>query len=201
MGLCGLVLVILVVMVLLLLLLRAVLSFGLRFRVGVGCWVGVRIEVEEDLVLEVRGNLCLVGGGSGCAAGMPGLPVWGRGASGSLARGCSFGFGFGLAVALWMRSAGRAGWEEEVESVHEDEDEEGMVVLGDVGCATMRAGAALWAAAEGMSSGCRLGAGGWGGPAVTWRPARPIQSAARAGEARGRGLCLRGSAGLGSCNA
>ena len=32
-----------------------------------------------------------------------------------------------------------------------------------------------------MSSGCRLGAGGWGGPVVTWRPSRPIWSAA-AGE-------------------
>ena len=49
----------------------------------------------------------------------------------------------------------------------------------------MRAG--LWAAAsaaatagrmEGMYSGCRLGAGGWGGPVVTWRPGRPIWSAA-----------------------
>ena len=67
--------------------------------------------------------------------------------------------------------------------------------LGDAGCAVMRAVVDMWAAAsaaamvgrmEGMSSGCRLGAGGWGGPAVTWRPGGPIWSAA-AGE---------GSAGL-----
>ena len=60
-------------------------------------------------------------------------------------------------------------------------------MLGDAGCAVMRAVAGLWAAAsaaatagrmEGMSSGCRLGVGGWEGPAVTWRPDRPIWSAA-----------------------
>ena len=63
----------------------------------------------------------------------------------------------------------------------------------DAGCAVMRAGlrAAASAAAtagrmEGMSSGCRLGAGGWGHPVVTWRPGRPIWSAA-AGEG-GAGL-------------
>ena len=64
-------------------------------------------------------------------------------------------------------------------------DEEEVV---DAGWAVMRAGlrAAASAAAtagrmEGMSSGCRLGAGGWGGPVVTWRPGGPIWSAA-AGE-------------------
>ena len=65
----------------------------------------------------------------------------------------------------------------------------------DAGCAVMRAVSGLWAAAsaaatagrmEGMSSGCRLGAGGWGGPVVTWRPGVPIRSAA-AGEG-GAGL-------------
>ena len=63
----------------------------------------------------------------------------------------------------------------------------------DAGWAVMRAG--LWAAAsapatagrmQGLSSGCRLGAGGWGGRVVTWRPGRPSWSAA-AGEG-GRGL-------------
>ena len=91
------------------------------------------------------------------------------------------------AVALWMRSAGRGGSEDEVEDVDEAEDEEEVVVFGDAGCAVMRAVAGLWAAAsaaatvgrmEGMSSGCRLGAGGWGGLAVTWRPGWPIRSAA-----------------------
>ena len=65
------------------------------------------------------------------------------------------------------------------------------MVLGDVGCAAMRAGAALWASVasataaagrmEGMSSGRGLGAGGWGGPAVTWRPGRPMRLAAVGG--------------------
>ena len=87
-----------------------------------------------------------------------------------------------FAVALRMRAAERGGSEDEVEEVDEAEDEEEVV---DAGWAVMRAG--LWAAAgaaatagrmEGMSSGCRLGAGGWGGPVVTWRPGGPIWSAA-----------------------
>ena len=95
-----------------------------------------------------------------------------------------------IAVALRMRAAGRGGSEDEVEEVDEAEDEEGVV---DAGWAVMRAG--LWAAAsaaatagrmEGMSSGCRLGAGGWGGPVVTWQPGGLIWSAA-AGEG-GAGL-------------
>ena len=92
-----------------------------------------------------------------------------------------------FAVALWMRSARRGGLKDEVEDADEAEDEEEVVVLGDAGCAVMRAVAGLWAAAsaaatagrmEGMSSGCRLGMGGWGGSAVTWRPGGPIRSAA-----------------------
>ena len=56
-----------------------------------------------------------------------------------------------------------------MEDVDEAEEEEEVVVLGDAGCAVMRAVAGLWAAAlaaatagrmEGMSSGCRLGVGG-----------------------------------------
>ena len=95
-----------------------------------------------------------------------------------------------FAVALRMRAAGRGGSEDEVEEVDEAEDEEEVV---DAGWAVMRAG--LWAAAsaaatagriKGMSSGCKLGAGGWGSPVVTWRPGRPILSAA-AGEG-GAGL-------------
>ena len=95
-----------------------------------------------------------------------------------------------FAVALRMRAAGRGGSEDKVEEVDEAEDEEEVV---DAGWAVMRAG--LWATAsaaatagrmEGMSSGCRLGAGGWGGPVVTWRPGGPIWSAA-AGEG-GAGL-------------
>ena len=61
------------------------------------------------------------------------------------------------------------------------------MILGDAGCAVLRAAAGFWAAAsaaatagriDGMSSGCKLGLGGWGGPAVTWRPGGPIWSAA-----------------------
>ena len=95
-----------------------------------------------------------------------------------------------FAVALRMRAAGRGGSEDEVEEVDEAEDEEEVV---DAGWAVMRA--SFWAAAsaaatagrmEGMSSGCRFGAGGWGGPVVTLRPGGPIWSAA-AGEG-GAGL-------------
>ena len=95
-----------------------------------------------------------------------------------------------FAVALRMSLAGRGGSEDEVEEVDEAEDEEEVV---DAGWAVMRAGlrAAASAAAtagrmEGMSPGCRLGAGSWGGPVVTWRPGGPIWSAA-AGEG-GAGL-------------
>ena len=95
-----------------------------------------------------------------------------------------------FAVALRMRAAGEGGSVDVVEEVDEAEDEgEGV----DTGWAVMRAG--FWAAAsaaatvgriEGMSSDCRLGAGGWGGPVVTWRLGGPIWSAA-AGEG-GAGL-------------
>ena len=109
-----------------------------------------------------------------------------------------------FAVALKMSLAGRGGSEDEVEEVDEAEDEEEVV---DAGWAVMRAG--LWAAAsaaatagrmEGMSSGCRLGAGGWGGPVVTWRPGGRSGRQRREREARGCGLLLLGSAGPGSCN-
>ena len=99
-----------------------------------------------------------------------------------------------LAVALWIRSAGRGGSEDEVDDFDEDEDEEEVVVLEDAGSAVMRAVAGLWAAAspaaragrsEGMSSSCRLGVGGWGGPPVTWRPGGPVWSAAVGGGGAG----------------
>ena len=77
----------------------------------------------------------------------------------------------------------------------------------DAGWAVMRAGlrAAASAAAttgrmEGMSSGCSLGAVGWGGPLVTWRPGRPIWSAAAVEGGAGLWLLLLGLAGPGSCN-
>ena len=53
---------------------------------------------------------------------------------------------------------------------------------------------------EGMSSGCRLGVGGWGGPAVAWRPGGPIWSAGLGQGGASCGLLLLGLAGPGSCN-
>ena len=112
--------------------------------------------------------------------GVPGPPVAGRAAA-----------ALALAVAFWMRSAGRGGLEDEVEDVDDDEDEEAVVVLRDSGCAVMRAVAGLWAAAsaaatagrmEGMSSACRLGhpaahtrppARAPRGPATRASPTRP----------------------------
>ena len=81
-----------------------------------------------------------------------------------------------------------------MEDVNEAEDREVVVVFGDAGCAVMQAVAGLGAAAsaaatagrmEGMSSGCRLGLGGWGGPAVTWRPGGPIWFGSGGGGRRG----------------
>ena len=67
--------VVLVVMPLLL-----VWSFGFRLGFGVGFWVGVRFEVEEDLVLEVRGHWCRVRGVPGMLPGCLGRLCGGRGA-------------------------------------------------------------------------------------------------------------------------
>ena len=86
----------------------------------------------------------------------------GQGVPGSLACGRSFGFCRGLVDEV----GGEGGWGDEQANVDEAEDEEEVVVLGD---AVMRVVAGLWAAAsaaatagrmEGMSSGCRLAAGG-----------------------------------------
>ena len=91
-----------------------------------------------------------------------------------------------------------------MEKVDEAEDEEEVV---DAGRAVMRAGlrAAASAAAtagrmESMSSGCRFGAGGWGGPVVTWWPGGPIWSAAAGEGGASCGLLLLGLAGPWSCN-
>ena len=124
--------------------------------------------------------VCCQGAWVACVA-VGGFPAAWRGAAASA-----------LAMALWGRSAGRGRSKEEVEELDEDEDEEEVVFLGDVGCAAMRAGAASWAAAASaaatagrMSSGRGLGAGGWGGPAVTWQPGGPIRSAAVGGGGAG----------------
>ena len=56
-GLCGVVLVMLLLVVVVVLLLRAMMLFVFPFPFGVGFfWVGVRVQVEEDLVPEVRGH-------------------------------------------------------------------------------------------------------------------------------------------------
>ena len=77
-GLCGVAWVLLLVVVLVVVLLRVVLSLGFQFWFGVGFLVGVRFEVEEYLVPDVRGDWCWVGEFR-CAAGVPGLAVWGSG--------------------------------------------------------------------------------------------------------------------------
>ena len=134
-------------------------------------------------------------GSSWCVAGVPESPVWGSGGWMRAAAALAF------AVALRMRAAGRGGSEDEVEEVDEAEDE-GEVV--DAGWAVMRAG--LWAAAsaaatarriEGMSSGYRLGAGGWGGPVVlgTWIERRVYHRWYRVR----RGSCSRASWSRGFC--
>ena len=58
-----------------------------------------------------------------------------------------------FAVALWMRSAGRGGSEDEVEEVEEAEDEEEVV---DAGCAVMRAVSGLWVAASAAATAGRM---------------------------------------------
>ena len=134
--------------------------------------------------MEVRGHRCLVGGVLVCCQGALVVCLGVSRPPAALRAAAALAF----AVALWMRSAGRGQSEDGVESVDEDEDEEDVVVLGDASCAVMRAVADLWVAAasaaatagrmEGMSSGCRLGVGGFGGPTVTRRPSAPIWSAA-----------------------
>ena len=88
------------------------------------------------------------------------------------------GRGFGFYRGLEDEGGGEGGSEDEVEEVDEAEDEEEVV---NADWAVMQAGlreaasaAATAGRLEGMSSGCRLGAGGWGGPVVTWRPGGPI---------------------------
>ena len=90
----------------------------------------------------------------------------------------------GLPVRCLGAGVARVAARGEVEDDEEDEDEEKAVVLGDAGCASMQAGAALRAAAvsaalnagrmEGISLACGSVAGGWRGLAATERPGRPI---------------------------
>ena len=66
------------------------LGSGLGF--GSGFLVEVRFGVEEDLIPEVRGHQCRVGGVPGVLPGCLGRLCWRQGAPGSLACGRSFGF-------------------------------------------------------------------------------------------------------------
>ena len=95
------------VLLLLFVVLVVVVSFGIRSGFGVGFWVGVRFQVEEDLLLEVPGHRCLVGGAFGVLLGCLGRLCGGRGASGSLACGCSFCFGRGFWGTRVALSCGR----------------------------------------------------------------------------------------------
>ena len=155
--------------------------------VGGGSWLGLGFGLERCLLGLCRcvcGVVCArLGAGLGLQSGL-GLGSGSRlrrtsvqrceGAdvgSGVFPVSCCVGVGgsvraaaaLAFAVALRMRAAGRGGSEDEVEEVDQAEDEEEVV---DAGWAVMQAG--LWAAAsaaatagrrEGMSSGCRLGAG------------------------------------------
>ena len=169
-----------VVVVVLLLLVE---SFGRRLGYGVGLGVRSGSRLWRTSVWRCEGAgagwggfpVCCLGAWVACVGVGGPLVAWRAAAA------------LALAVALLVGSAGSGGSEDEVEDVDEDEDEEEVVVLGDAGCAVMRAVAGLWAAApaaatagrmEGMFSGCRFWFGGWGGPAVTWRRGWPIWSAA-----------------------
>ena len=174
-----------------------VCSRGRRLGFGVGSGVGVRFQVGEKLCQELSGRRCRVGGLPGALPGCPSRLCGGRGVG-------ACGRGFGFCPGLEDEGGGEGGSEDEVEGVDEVGDEEEVV---DAGWAVMRAGlrAAASAAAtagrlEGMSSGCRLGAGSLGGPVVTWRPGGPTWLAAAGEGGAGCGLLLLGLAGPGSCN-
>ena len=92
-GLCGVVLVMLLLVVVVVLLLRAVLLFGFRYWFAVGFWVGVRFQVEGDLVQEVRRPRCWVGGSRGVLPGCLGCLCRGRGGLPQL--------GVRLQLSLW----------------------------------------------------------------------------------------------------
>ena len=108
---------------------------------------------------------CFRGAGVVCVA------VWGPPTA------CFVAAALALDVALWMRWAVRGN--QEVEDDDDDEEAEEVVVLGDAGCADMRAGAAVQAASapaaatlgrmEAISSGCGLAAAGCKGSAAIQR--------------------------------
>ena len=169
----------------------AVVGVGVLALVSDRAWAWGRVRGGAGQRPRDLGGAVLGGGVSRLVAGALGSPVLRPGGL----RQSGWGCGLALAVALWMRLAGRG--EEGMEDVEKDETEEEVVVLGDARCAAMRAGAALRSAAasavatagrmEGFSSGCGYGAGGSRGPAANRCPVRPIWSAA----VRGGGVGLR----------
>ena len=159
---------------------------GAGLGLGSGFGLGSRSRLRKTSVRRCEGSgagwqrfpMCCRGAWVACV-GVRGPPVAWRAAA-TLA----------LTVVLWMRSAGRGGSEDE------DEDEEEVVVLGDAGCAVMRAVVGLWAAAsaaatagrtEGMSFGLQVG-DGWLG-----RPGRDL-AARRADLVSSGGAGRRGAA-------
>ena len=68
------VMVVLLVVVVLLLL----LALGLQLRLGVGLWSGDRLEVEKDVVIEVRGDRLRAGWVCGLLLGCGDRPCGGR---------------------------------------------------------------------------------------------------------------------------
>ena len=89
-----------VVMVVLVVVVVLVLLLGLRLRLllGVGLGLGRQLEVDEDVVLEVRRDQLRVEGIRGLLLGCGNRLSVGRGGASSLLSGCSFGLCFGRAL-------------------------------------------------------------------------------------------------------
>ena len=89
-------LVVVMVVLLVVVVLVLLLAPGLRLRLGVGLGSGDRLEVEEDVVPEVRGDRLRAGRVRRLLLRCEDRPRGGRRAAGSLLCGCGFGFGRGL---------------------------------------------------------------------------------------------------------
>ena len=94
--LCGLVLVMLLLVVVVLVLLLEVLLFGFRFGFGSGFGLGSRPWLRRNSSQRCEGTGDGWGGARGVLPGCLSCLCGGRGASGSLACGCFFGFGRGI---------------------------------------------------------------------------------------------------------
>ena len=87
-------LVVVMVMLLVVVVLVLLVALGLRLQLGVELGSGDRLEVEEDIVSEVRGDPLCRGGGSRLLLGCRERPHGGRSAASGLLCSCGFGFGF-----------------------------------------------------------------------------------------------------------